>query len=164
MNYTYQHNGTTYAVNLEPNPDGSYQALIGDRRCTVRAQRVRQGWLLDIDGQRTLVYSAAQGSERYLNADGQHFTLTVPAAQKERRKATAAGSGGTELRAQMPGQVVDVQVTAGSTVTKGQTLVVLEAMKMEIRVSAPADGTVQRVQVAKGDVVERGQLLVEIGG
>jgi biotin carboxyl carrier protein len=61
----------------------------------------------------------------------------------------------------MPGQVVDVLVAEGETVTRGQTLVILEAMKMEIRAAAPADGRVKRLLVGKGDVVERGQHLVE---
>ncbi|MCB9457792.1 MAG: biotin/lipoyl-binding protein [Anaerolineaceae bacterium] len=64
----------------------------------------------------------------------------------------------------MPGQVVNVLVAVGDSVTRGQTLVVLEAMKMEIRVAAPGDGTVRRLLVAQGDVVERGQLLLEVAG
>ncbi|NOG48992.1 MAG: acetyl-CoA carboxylase biotin carboxyl carrier protein subunit [Chloroflexi bacterium] len=57
----------------------------------------------------------------------------------------------------MPGQVVDVLVKAGQTVTAGQPLIVLEAMKMEIRIGAPTDGIVREVLVKKGDVVDRDQ-------
>ena len=60
----------------------------------------------------------------------------------------------------MPGQVTVVLVKAGDETTRGQTLLILEAMKMEIRVTAPADGHVQQVMVQSGDVVERGQHLV----
>ena len=62
----------------------------------------------------------------------------------------------------MPGQVVSVDVQAGDTVAKGQTLVILEAMKMEVRVQAPYAGRIRRVNVQTGQVVERGQQLVEM--
>jgi biotin carboxyl carrier protein len=58
--------------------------------------------------------------------------------------------------------VREVLVAEGDTVQRGQTLVILEAMKMEIRVAAPGDGQVRRLLVRQGDVVERGQRLVEI--
>jgi biotin carboxyl carrier protein len=62
----------------------------------------------------------------------------------------------------MPGQVRSVEVAPGQAVKKGQTLVVVEAMKMEMRVQAPRDGTVKRLLARQGDTVERGQLLVEM--
>ncbi|HRF95660.1 MAG TPA: biotin/lipoyl-binding protein, partial [Aggregatilineales bacterium] len=87
------------------------------------------------------------------------FTLTQPNPQARKRKRAG---GGDDLTAQMPGKVVDVMVSAGDVVKKGQTLLLLEAMKMEIRVSAPHDGTIKGVFTKKGDVVDRGQRLVEI--
>ena len=62
----------------------------------------------------------------------------------------------------MPGRVLDVLVAAGDSVQKGDTLVLLEAMKMELRIQAPADGQIARVLCTAGQVVERGQLLVEL--
>jgi biotin carboxyl carrier protein len=62
----------------------------------------------------------------------------------------------------MPGQVRAVNVSAGDAVEKGQTLLVLEAMKMEIRIQAPMDGVVGRLVVGEGDTVEREELLVEV--
>lgn len=50
----------------------------------------------------------------------------------------------------------------GDTVTRGQTLVLLEAMKMELRIAAPLDGQVRAVHCAAGQVVERGQILIEL--
>ena len=66
------------------------------------------------------------------------------------------------LEATMPGQVISVGIKEGDVVTKGQTLVILEAMKMELRVQAPYAGRVQRVLVKTGQVVERGQQLIEV--
>jgi propionyl-CoA carboxylase alpha chain len=60
----------------------------------------------------------------------------------------------------MPGVVLDVRVEPGEHVTAGQTLVVLEAMKMEHHMAAPADGVVAEVRVATGDQVANGALLL----
>jgi len=64
----------------------------------------------------------------------------------------------------MPGSVVRVLVAAGDTVEKGQPLVVLEAMKMEHTVSAPAGGSVTDVRVSAGQQVEAGSVLVVVEG
>jgi biotin carboxyl carrier protein len=62
----------------------------------------------------------------------------------------------------MPGLVREVLATEGAAVKRGDTLVVLEAMKMELRLTAPYAGRVRRVHCAAGQVVERGQRLVEL--
>ena len=62
----------------------------------------------------------------------------------------------------MPGAVLATEIEAGQAVTKGQLLLILEAMKMEHRITAPRDGTVETVHVSAGDQVENGQLLVTI--
>ena len=101
----------------------------------------------------------AAGNNRFLHLDGQSYTLSVPDARGKRR--SSAGAVG-DLTAQMPGQVVDILVAEGDTVYGGQTLMLLEAMKMQIRVAAPKEGKVRRLLVGKGMVVERGQILAEI--
>lgn len=62
----------------------------------------------------------------------------------------------------MPGNIVNVQVKAGDTVTKGQVLLVLEAMKMENEIMAPRDGVIAGVHVNKGDSVDSGKLLISM--
>ena len=64
------------------------------------------------------------------------------------------------LNAPMPGKVVEVQVKKGSSVRKGDTLIILEAMKMEHKVIAPSTGKIKDVLVSKGEQVENGQTLV----
>ena len=154
----YEHGGATYSVSLHPQPDGTFRAVVGERSYTVRATAVDGGWLLALDGVQVHVYATARGSERFVGIDGQQYALTVASAG--RRRATSAGGG--DLTAQMPGQVREVFVRAGDSVTSGQALLLLEAMKMEIRISAPADGRIKRLLVAAGDVVDRGQRLVEM--
>jgi biotin carboxyl carrier protein len=87
--------------------------------------------------------------------------LTKPAAGT-RKGGHGHHHAAGELTAPMPGQVRTVNVSEGDAVTKGQTLLVLEAMKMEIRVQAPRDGVVSSVLVTGGQTVEREQILVKI--
>ncbi len=73
-----------------------------------------------------------------------------------------AAGGDTALSSPMPGSVVTVEVAEGDEVAKGQTLLVVEAMKMEHPVTAPVDGTIVGLAVAAGDPVEAGQALVTV--
>lgn len=66
------------------------------------------------------------------------------------------------LEAPMPGRVLGVRTAVGATVRKGDTLVLVEAMKMEHAVRAPKDGTVTRVLVTEGQMVALGDVLVEM--
>lgn len=66
-----------------------------------------------------------------------------------------------DLKAPMPGLVLDVVVEPGQEVRKGDQLLILEAMKMENVLKAPGDGTVQAIEAAKGDSVEKGQILIK---
>ena len=74
--------------------------------------------------------------------------------------------GGTQkqntVKAPMPGLVLDVLVTPGQTVEKGDALLILEAMKMENVIKASGEGVVKSIQVTKGAAVDKGQLLVEM--
>nr|WP_298136691.1 acetyl/propionyl/methylcrotonyl-CoA carboxylase subunit alpha [uncultured Pseudomonas sp.] len=76
--------------------------------------------------------------------------------------SSAAGAGSGSVKAPMDGAIVDVLVEQGSQVSKGQLLLVLEAMKMEHPLKASIDGVVRRVGVNRGDQVKNRQLLVEI--
>ena len=67
-----------------------------------------------------------------------------------------------QLRTQMPGKVIKILVKSGEKVENGQTLLILEAMKMENEIKGPMDGTVKRVCVKVGDTLESGVLMVEL--
>ncbi|WP_010228501.1 acetyl-CoA carboxylase biotin carboxyl carrier protein subunit [Gillisia marina] len=67
-----------------------------------------------------------------------------------------------DIKAPMPGLILDVLVSQGSEVKEGDYLVVLEAMKMENTLTAPRDGIVKSISVSKGDAVDKNQLLIEM--
>ena len=78
------------------------------------------------------------------------------------RLAAAAPANGTAVNAPMPGTILDVKASVGDTVTEGQVLMVLEAMKMENDIVAPKAGKVSAISVKKGDSVNSGDALAYI--
>ncbi len=136
------------------------RVTVGDRVYLVRVVRDDDGVLtLDIDGRRVRAVAARDGHRRWVAISGRTFTLEPGTGRRGRR---ATGGGDDNLTAAMPGQVVAVYVAAGDTVERGQKLASLEAMKMELSVTAPHAGVVRAVRVAPGEVVRRGQPLIEI--
>ena len=67
----------------------------------------------------------------------------------------------SEIRAPMPGRVLDVLLSVGSSVVKGGGVLVLEAMKMENVIKSPIDGVIKRIAVVKGQAVEKNEVLIE---
>lgn len=92
-------------------------------------------------------------------------SVAAPAPEKAEVKAApapvAVPAGGTQLKAPMPGTVIDFKATNGAAVKKGQTVLILEAMKMENEIVAPADGVITFV-ASKGASVNTDDLLAVI--
>lgn len=78
----------------------------------------------------------------------------------QRRGGQAIGSG--EVKAPMPGLIVDVTTERGATIAKGDTLVILESMKMQNELKSPIEGVVRAIHVEAGQAVDKNDLLVEI--
>lgn len=76
--------------------------------------------------------------------------------------APAPAGAGEKVTAPMPGTILDVKVSVGDTVTKGQAIMVLEAMKMENDIVAPCDGKITSVTVKKGDTVNSADTLATV--
>lgn len=93
--------------------------------------------------------------------------IPVPAAHSTPPSTQAASSGSTNLtgepiKAPMPGTILNIKVSAGSSVKKGETLLILEAMKMENEISAPREGVVSEILVSKGASVSTGDVLLAL--
>lgn len=113
------------------------------------------------DGARTwTVAVAGPPDDRWVFVDGQVARLEVSSGTRARRKAR--GGGHDALTAPMPATVVKLLVDAGAAVKQGQTLIVLEAMKMELPVRAPRDGIVRQVACRQGELVQPGVPLLEL--
>ncbi len=77
-------------------------------------------------------------------------------------KAASGAAGGIKLEAGAAGKVFKIEASVGQAVKKGDTVIILEAMKMEIPMVAPADGTVASIDVAVGDPVEAGAVIATL--
>ena len=94
--------------------------------------------------------------------DGRVYT--VETAGPRRAGSSASASSERRIKSQMPGTVLSVRVAVGDEVEAGQTLLLMESMKMEMAVEAPRAGRVATIACAPGQMVEMGAVLVELAG
>ena len=150
-------NATIYPVAVRR--DGAAWSLtIGD--CTLRAgaRRGLDGWLeLTLDDARCRVRVAHDGETLSVRRDGETFRFALPDPIAHAEEEDESGG---RLVAPLPGQVTQVFAQPGAAVTRGQVMLVLEAMKTVFRLTAPADGVVEHVSCRVGETVQEGQVLV----
>ena len=156
---SYQLGAEEKSVQLES--DGEVMRIATtDRIYEVRMIHSRAGELtFTVDGIQHTAFMADDRATRYVAIEGDVFELRRPTLRRARRRQH---HGADSLIASMPGQVTKVLVSDGDVVPRGQPLLVLEAMKMEIKIAAPHDGRVAKVLVKPGQVVDRGQELIEM--
>lgn len=87
----------------------------------------------------------------------------APAPATAAPAPAAPVTGGETVTSPLPGTIIDIKVAVGQEVKKGDTLIILEAMKMENSIDAESDGKVLAIKVVKGDTVKDGDALVVIG-
>lgn len=139
--------------------DGALQLQVGDTASALQLAAVRDGIDLGYAGQRLRVQVVRSGEVAHVFAPQGATQLTVLDALAHAGETQAEGG---RLTAPMPGKVVSFAVKAGDVVTKGQVLAVMEAMKMEHTIAAPADGTVAELLYAPGDQVAEGAELLKL--
>jgi biotin carboxyl carrier protein len=160
MDLTYISGSQAFVVSAQAAPDGFTVTINGESFAHPAALPPSGGILLTSGGRQHRALVAADGPRRWVWTAGRTFVFTIPDAGRKPRRGGAGGHDSLEAR--MPGVVRKVLVQPGDAVERGQVLVLMEAMKMEIRLSAPHAGVVERVSVAEGQTVERGQVLVEV--
>jgi 3-methylcrotonyl-CoA carboxylase alpha subunit len=131
-------NGAAIDVRVEPAEPGLFVAIQGDRRVPFHCLR--------------------DGAVLHLFWQGRVYRLEEETEAGRATHRPAAGG----LEAPMPGKVIAVKVAPGDTVSKGDELLVVEAMKMENAVRAPRDGRVKTVSARVGEMVSPGTVLVEL--
>jgi 3-methylcrotonyl-CoA carboxylase alpha subunit len=113
-----------------------------------------------VDGEhRRTAYAARASGTTWVFIDGQVYVIQ---AQTPGRRGVSHGDDDTALSAPMPATVVSVHVAEGQNVARGDVLITLEAMKMEIAIRAPRDAVVRRVQCRPGELVQPGVALLEM--
>ena len=160
MKFSFEHHSEPFRIDLMPSGK-SYRATFGEKTVEVEILQAGDGKLdLLIDGRRITAYVSSDNAKRWVTVNGRTIVLTRSSGARSRGHGHHHAAG--EMTAPMPGQVRAVNVSEGEMVTKGQTLMLLEAMKMEIRIQSPQNGVVKKLVVKQGQTVEREQVLIEI--
>ena len=140
-------NDTSVEHGFEPVGDGYFSLLVDGRSVPVVVTPQDDG----------RIRVSINGRAQVVRVQDEHDLLLERFGLEE-----AAAGAEREVRAPMPGLVLNVMVTEGQTVQEGEGLLVLEAMKMENELRAPAAGVVQSIHVATDEAVDKDALLIEI--
>lgn len=119
-----------------------------------------------LDGESYEAYIAFADGVYTVTLGGHVFRLSVEEAARARLHGLAGGhkahEGPTTIAAPMPGLVIGIPVEVGQAVKRGETVLILQAMKMENELRAPRDGTVASIQASPGQTVAQGQALLTL--
>ena len=166
MRYLAILHGNQHEVEIEELAADSFSIRFGDSHFEADLRRVGPVSFSVIVDNRSFDFDVARDGEETVVASRSGSTrLTV--ADAARRTARATGkrrevSGRAEIKAAMPGRVVNVLVAPGDEVRAEQGIIVVEAMKMENEVKSPKAGKVVEIKVVAGQAVEKGQLMIVI--
>lgn len=139
--YSLALDGIETAIALTPNADGTAMLTLG--------------------AVSTPVLAAVDGDILYIHLDGATHTLRY--LDPIRRHASHSGASAEDIiQAPMPGTVIALHVAAGATVLRGETMIVIESMKLETAIKAPRDAVVDAVHVAQGRTFDRGNPLITL--
>jgi biotin carboxyl carrier protein len=164
LRFIARHGGEEIPIEVE-RQGKAYRVRLGDRWLVadlvnagpyVRSLRLEDGTQLSIVHDR-------EGNMHQISLPDStiHVEITDPLSLKRQGREDEVGGGGI-IRAMMPGRIVRVSVKKGDSVQKGASLLVLEAMKMENDIQAPADGVVDALFVEAGQTVESGAELAHL--
>jgi len=161
-------NGRATTVDVEAR-DGRYRITIGDQVLEIDTRRVGHGlYSLLIDGAVHVADVARAGREALrVEVAGGSYVIEIEEHARHviRTRGGAGGRDGHQtIRTPLPGKVTHVAVAAGDSVEAGDTVVVIEAMKMQNEFKAAAAGVVAEVRVQPGQAVNAGDVLIVIGG
>ena len=139
--------------------EGGLRLTLGGREHAFAGEMLADGAAsIRLDGRVFKARALREGRDWHVFSGGEYRRLTLREALQGQDADTRAGS----LAAPMPGKVIQVMSRPGETVKKGQPLLILEAMKMEHTITAPADGVVKEVHFAAGEQVLEGAELITL--
>lgn len=143
-------------------PDADYRLHLDGQAVAVSLHAAGGGrGRLVVEGREHEVWMAIDGDVVHVHLDGRAYAVAY--VDPVRRYATGAGGAAQDVAAApMPGTVVALDVAAGQAVSRGDTLLVIESMKLETAIKAWRNGAVAAVHVAKGATFERGAPLVTL--
>jgi len=164
MIYEVRVAGKAYRVELE-RAGAEWKCRLDGRELPLDVVPARAGVLsLLMDGKSYEVKQEIAGAETNIVVGHERFSVAVsdPRSLRSRRGSAAAEQGVKKITAPMPGKIVRLLAAEGSTVQMGQSVIVIEAMKMQNELKAPKNGVLKKIKVAEGAAVEAGQALAEV--
>lgn len=168
MKYTATIAGTPTVVEVTGGSEGHYRLTIGDEVWEVDARLTAQGFCsLLVGGASYAADVVDRDGTCVVDVGGEAYEILVEEQTRwiiRTRGGTTGGGQGQTLTAPLPGKITHVAVRPGDQVRAGDTLVVIEAMKMENEFKASAAGTVAEVRVQPGQAVNPGDVLVVVKG
>ena len=161
MEHRLRHLHEICLVKLNKEKEG-YTAVIGDKKYEVSDIFI-QGNLIcfNINGELRAIYHAQDRGTRYMALAGEHYIVETVAARESGAKSTISQEENSVI-SQMPGLLVKLPVAIGDNVKVGDTLAIVEAMKMQNELRAPRDGTVEKINFKEGEQVEALVPIVEL--
>jgi biotin carboxyl carrier protein len=167
-----------------------YEATVAGKSYRVELERQGAGWKCKLDGRelpldvapaqdgvlsllmggksyevkQEIAGAEANSTESNIVVGNERFSvgLSDPRSLRARRRAGGAEQGVKKIVAPMPGKIVRLLAAEGSTVQLGQSVIVIEAMKMQNELKAPKNGVLKKINVREGATVEAGQALAEV--
>ena len=159
----YTQSGDTWDFTLHGQMEQSEQAEQLAHAGQVRLLSARDGTLtLLIDGRPVQVHIAQDGARVLVALEGHVYEFTTAQAKQGRKRKGESGGWDPEIVSPMPGKILEIKVSEGDEVEANQTLILLEAMKMENALASEGKAKVKKIHVAAGDLVELGQVLIEL--
>jgi biotin carboxyl carrier protein len=160
VKYRYRSGGREYQITID-RTGGEFHATVDGKSYDVEILDSQPGQIsLLFENRPVTIYWANDGSQKWVSLAGCAYLLDKPTGRPGRQPGEITAEG--TLRAPMPALVRSIEVSEGDEVERGQTILLLEAMKMEIRLRAPRRARVARVLAASGQTVERDEALVEL--
>jgi len=163
MQHAFKLGESEHNIALSRSAD-AYRLHVGDQVIALDLQTTADGraWLT-IGERHVEVVIAVNGDDVFVHLDGEAHQLRYRHAL-DRLAAQAGGGGDDVIRAPMPGSIVAVSVKVGDSVSKGQTLLVMESMKMETTIVAPRDAVIESIAYEKGQTFDRDAVLLKLQG
>lgn len=143
--------------------DGLVEVKLPHRTVLVSPSMRADGTLtFELDGRPVVAFSSQVGGNRQVALKQERFSFLVQSPESARKRARGEGHDAGALTSSMPGQVLKLLVEQGQEVRKGQSLLIIEAMKMEHELKAPFAGRVKAISCQAGVMVAPGVALVEL--
>jgi len=165
MHYVATLDGREHELQIEELSSGSFVVRIGHEEVQIELRKVGPTSFSLLANDRSFDLDVSRDGDQLIVASRGALNR-VTLMDRTRRAALAAASrqlsGRAELKAMMPGRVVNVLVAPGDEVTTDQAVLVVEAMKMENELKSPKNGRVSQVNVEVGRTVEKGEVLLVV--